>query len=110
MPSTISEPPPAYAFTHAPPLHLSNTAYHQVPKDDIMYDPVTGERTGRLRYHDRKRANRHKLWCLLVLILVLVMIALVIGGAVYHFGRVDNSNNSVFDDCEPTEFNGYSCN
>lgn len=111
MPSTISEPPPAY--TSSPPLYHSHTSYHRLPKDDIMYDPITGERFRGDRYGlaaRSQRANRRKMWCCFVVVIIIIMIALVIAGVVYHFGRTDNSNDSNFNnDCYPSEFNGYEC-
>ena len=108
IPSTISEPPPAY--TNARPLHHSHTAYQQLPKADTLYDPITGERIRRYGFNDRSlRANQRKIWCMFVLTLVLIMVALIIVGIAYHFGRQDASNSSTFESCVPTAANGYNC-
>ena len=109
MPSTISEPPPAY--TSSPPLHRSHTAYQRLPKDEMSYDPITGERIRRYGFLNRSaRVKRQKMWCLLLLAIVLIMIALIIAGAVYHLGREDDLNDNGTDDCHESLLNGFDCN
>jgi hypothetical protein len=105
LPATISEPPPAYSST--PPHHHSGAGYHNLHKDDRICDPITGERLRPYGYSDRSaRANRQRMWCCFTLAMVMVVIALVIAGAVYHFGRTNDSDD---DNCHESVLNGYTC-
>jgi hypothetical protein len=81
----ISEPPPAYTST-AP--HQSHTSYHLLAKDDTeLYERVINERIHPYVLHDRlRRARRRKLWfCTAFAMALLLLLAIVITGAVYHF-------------------------
>jgi hypothetical protein len=46
------------------------------------------------------------MWCCFTLAMVMVVIALVIAGAVYHFGRTNDSDD---DNCHESVLNGYTC-